>query len=233
MSTKKKFLALLPLVVLGAACNGVSPAAPDNLMSSDEATASAPTAAAESKSAETTSCHDITGVTLEVVPSSSLATVIQATYVRLGGGSSLCAAPVWSSNPRGLLTPQLNGFRVGVASNREVVVTAQAPNGVIGRITLQARTADAAASSAACSNVTGVQLSVLASSTRQGIVVEAKYLGFGPSFGNCAAPAWSSNPRGALTPEINAFRVGVASNRGVVVTATAPNGVRGQLRVQP
>jgi hypothetical protein len=224
-----KLLALMPLVVLGAACNGVSPVTPDNPLADDTGSSSAPSAT--SKDADASNCRSITGVTLSILPSTNQAIVIEAAYVSFGSPIR-CQAPVWTSDPRGVLTPQLGGFRVGVSSNREVVVTAKAPNGVIGRITLPARTADQGASSTTCQNVTGVQLKLVPSTTQPAIVVEATYLGFGPSFNNCAAPAWSSNPRGALTPQLNAFRVGVSSNRSVVVTATAPNGVIGHITIQ-
>jgi hypothetical protein len=228
MSTMTKFLALMPLAVLGAACGGSSPVGPSNPLASDEGFATAPNASA--KSTEADNCRSITGVNLAVLPSTHNAIVVEATYENFGSPIR-CKAPVWTSNPRGVLTPQLGGFRVGVSSNREVVVTATAPNGVIGRITLQGRTTDINASTTVCKGVTGVELKLVASTTRQAILVEATYLRLGSSFGNCAAPAWTSDPRGALTPQKNAFRVGVSSNLEVVVTATAPNGMIGRITI--
>src|SRR4029450_7850793 len=136
MSTMTKFLALMPLVVLGAACNGVSPVAPDNPLLADEAA----DVAAESKDAAT--CQGVTGVQLKLMASTPQAPiVVEPPYLGFGPSFSHCGAPAWSSNPRGSLTPQLNAFRVGVLSNREVVVTAQAPNGITGSITIHGRAA--------------------------------------------------------------------------------------------
>jgi hypothetical protein len=230
--TMTKFLALMPLVVLGAACSGSSPVAPSNPLATDEGSTSAPNMSATSKDLVPSECRDITGVNLEIMPSTSQAIVIQASYVRLGG-TTRCAAPIWTSNPRGALTPQLSAFRTGVSSMRPVTVTAMAPNGVKGSLTLGGKSADLNTSTTLCQGVTGVQLTVVPSTTNASVVVEATYLGFGPSLNNCPAPAWTSNPRGVLTPQLNAFRVGVNSpKRGAIVTATTRNGMRGQIRLQ-
>lgn len=233
MTTMTKFLALMPLVVLGAACGGSSPVAPSNPVATDEGLASAPNASASTKSADLVDpCRRISAVNLEVVPSTTNGTVVEATYVRFSGSSARCAAPIWSSDPRGALTSQSNRFRVAVSAGRPVTVTAMAPNGVKGSLTLGGKLADLNASATVCQGVTGVSVTLVPATTFGGVVVEAKYLGFGP-MSSCPAPVWSSVPRGALTPQLNVFRVGVNSpNHDVTVIATTRSGIRGQIRLK-
>jgi hypothetical protein len=232
MRTMTKLLALMPLVVLGAACNGSSPGAPDNPIAADEGFATAPNASATSKAADADSCRNIIGVNLEIVPSTKAGVEVHATYVQFGGITVRCKAPIWSSDPRGaLVTNQLNAFRVSVKPIRPVTVTAMAPNGVTGSLTLQGRATDLSAS-AVCKNVMGVKLALLPATNTPKPQIRATYLTLGPSMDVCPAPVWSSEPRGALTATKDPFVVGVSSTRPLTVTATAPNGVRGSFTLQ-
>jgi DNA mismatch repair protein MutH len=228
MTKFTKLLALMPLVALGAACNGLSPAAPDIPLAGDEGSAFELNAEAQAKT--TDQCRDITAVNLKRVPSSGGEPIIEATYVRLSPSYAKCEAPVWSSNPRGVLTAQKNPFRVGVSSNDAVTVTATAPNGVKGQISIVGGGANLGASAAQCRDITAVNLKRVPSSGGEPII-EATYVRLSPSYAKCEAPVWSSNPRGVLTAQKNPFRVGVSSNDAVTVTATAPNGVKGQISI--
>lgn len=232
MKTITKLLALIPLAALAAACNGVSPVAPDYPVAADEGFATAPNASATSKDAAVDNCRSITGVNLEVLRSTKAEVVIKATYLKFGGIVTRCAAPIWNSDPRGaLITNQLSAFRMGVKPMRPVTVTAMAPNGVTGSLTLQGRDADLQAS-AVCQNVMGVKLALVPATNTPKPQIRATYLTLGPSMDVCPAPVWASDPRGALTGTKDPFVVGVSSTRPLTVTATAPNGKRGSLTLQ-
>jgi hypothetical protein len=231
MSTTTKFLALMPLVVLGAACNGNSPVGPSP-MAADTMAAAMPNASATEKSIDLVSpCKTISAVNLVRVPSSA-GTLLEATYVKLGGGNTRCAAPVWTANIRGVLTPvltnQQNVFRARVTSTLTVMVTATAPNGVSASIEIKAPVTALAIGPSICPGVTGVKLSRVQLTPTADYVIQATYLGLGPS--TCAAPAFTSNPRGVLTVQSDLFRIGVGPHtHSVTVTATAPNGLHGQM----
>jgi hypothetical protein len=237
LSATTKFLALMPLVVLGAACNGNSPVGPSPIADDTMSTAM-PNALATSKSVgpAPSACNNISAVNLVRVPSTSFAGIlVEATYVNLGGGSVRCAAPVWTSSPRGVLTPvltnQQNVFRNRVNSNLNVTVTATAPNGVSASLLIQGSAAALSIGPSLCPGVTGVKLARMSMTSTSDVVIQATYLGLGSS--TCGAPAFTSNPRGVLAVQPDLFRVGVRNQSGPVnVTATAPNGMTASIEVR-
>jgi hypothetical protein len=85
---------------------------------------------------------------------------------------------------------------------------------------------------AGCRDIDQVQMRLMRSVTD--VMVRAVFLKDGlPA--NCAvSPVWSSNPRGRLVRTRDAFLVKVTRTRppsSVMVTARAPNGVQGGIRV--
>jgi hypothetical protein len=176
-------------------------------------------------------CPGITGVKLSRVsltPTSDV--VIQATY--LGLGSSPCAAPAFTSNPRGVLAVQPDLFRIGVHNQSgPVSVTATAPNGMSASIEVRGVVTALSVGPSLCPGVTGVKVSRMQLTPTSNIVIQATYQGLGSSA--CAAPAFTSNPRGVLAVQPDLFRIGLGAHSGAVtITATAPNGVAGQIQVR-
>jgi hypothetical protein len=230
MSTTTKFLALMPLVVLGAACNGNSPVGP-SAIADDTMSASMPNAAA--KSIDLGSCKTITAVNLARVPSNQSAGVLlEASYVNLGSGGIRCAAPVWTSTIRGVLTrvptSQQDISRVRVTSKLTVIVTATAPNGVSASIEIKAPATTLSIGPSICPGLAAVKVSRMRLTPTSDYVIQATYLGLTAT--TCAAPAFTSNPRGLLTAQPDLFRIGVGPHsHSVTVTATAPNGMSGQI----
>jgi hypothetical protein len=83
-----------------------------------------------------------------------------------------------------------------------------------------------------CRDITQVQMRVLP--TLGDIEVEAIYLKDGVPASCALAPSWSSRPRGRIVPTRDPFVVKVRRTwvpMPVTVTAQAPNGVRGSIRV--
>ena len=229
MTKFTKLLTLIPLVALGAACNGASPTAPD--MVAPDASAAYDSSKAIGPSAD--SCKNITGVELTLVPTPQRSTVIKATYVGLGSLSTRCAAPVWTSNPQGALISNSNPFKTGVKQSvTSVTVFATAPNGVQGHIQIGPVYNSQAIGPVAC-NITGIELK-LVPTPQHSTLIRATYVGFGGTGTRCAAPVWTSDPQGALIANINPFKTGVNQVfKSVTVFATAPNGVRGRISVTP
>jgi hypothetical protein len=227
MRTITKFLVLIPLVALGAACNGNSPGAPDNPMALGEGSSLDPSA----KSDFAPPCNNIAGVELKLVQSPGKDQIVHATYVSLSGSTARCSAPVWVSAPRGLLTADPNPFRVRVKpTTGDVTVTATAPNGVAGRLFIPGPANVKA--DAVCQNVRGVKLTVLPSTNVPNTLVRATYVTLGPSMDVCPAPIWDSSPRGNLVTTKDPWVVGVKTVRPLTISATAPNGVRGSMTLQ-
>jgi hypothetical protein len=134
MTKFTKLLTLIPLVALGAACNGASPTAPDNMVA-PEASAAYDSSKAIGPSPD--ACKGITSVKLTLVPTPQRSIVIKATYLGFGGTDTRCAAPVWTSNPQDALIANSDLFKTGVNQVfKSVVVFATAPNGVQSRISV-------------------------------------------------------------------------------------------------
>lgn len=222
MTKLTKLMTLIPLVALGAACNGAAPTAPDLAapeMDSTYATTKAVDAIGDP-------CKAISAVTLSLAASPTQSTVIQASYVSFGSVTR-CAAPVWTSTPKGALLAHTNPFKTRINPlYKSVTVFATAPNGVQGRIHIGLSTESEAAS---CKDITGVNLKRILL-PQAGTLLQASYTSLGGSMNRCPAPAWTSVPAGALITDVNPFRVRVdPAYKFVTVYATAANGVQGSI----
>lgn len=228
MTKFTKLLTLIPLVALGAACNGASPTAPDNMLAPD---ASAAYDSSKAIVPSPDACQSITSVRLTRVPTSQRSIVIKATYLGLSGWNTRCAAPVWTSNPQDSLISNSNPFKTGVKARlTSVTVFATAPNGVQGRIQIGPVYNSQAIGPVAC-NITGIKLNLVPTPDRS-TVIKATYVGFGGT--RCAAPVWTSTPQDALISNTNPFKTGVKQVfKSVVVFATASNGVQSRISVTP
>jgi len=216
-----KLMTLIPLVALGAACNGAGPTAPDNLAAPEMNSTYSTTKAVDA------SCKDITGVSLKrILPPQAGTILIQSSYTSFGSIRG-CPAPAWTSVPVGALIRDVDPFRIRVdPAYKFVTVYATAANGAQGSIAIGSRTD---ADVAGCKDIMGVDLKRLLV-PRRGVVIKATYVALGGVTAQCAAPVWSSDPKGALLLDLNPFKIHVAPQFTLVtVYAMAPNGVRGQI----
>jgi predicted small lipoprotein YifL len=121
--------------VVAAGCGSSGPvSAPSELVSdSSEADGSFRMAALAPRG-----CDTITSVRLQRVPSTSIQVArVTATYFAGRTPVKCEMPPVWSSVPRGALVETKDPFAVGAKRNplvRFTLVTAEAPNGVVGQI---------------------------------------------------------------------------------------------------
>jgi hypothetical protein len=133
---------------LTVACSGTSPTSPGPVVSHDETVPLAGTEASQDvaltgalpspDSLRTRPCQSITEVRLRLLRTRDLR--IEAGYV--GGGPVNCGVPpIWTSSPSHRLEATPDPFVVKVLTERRraivVLITAQAPNGVIGRIEIR------------------------------------------------------------------------------------------------
>ena len=131
MTKLTKLMTLIPLVALGAACNGAAPTAPDSVSAPEMGSAYG-----SEKAIGPNPCSGISGVTLKLMASPSQSTLIQASYTSFGSVGR-CAAPVWTSVPDGALISDTNPFKTRVnPAFKSVTVFATAPNGVQGQMVI-------------------------------------------------------------------------------------------------
>jgi hypothetical protein len=127
---------LLPVAVplLAAACSDVGPTSPTPAMSAETMTAPGDAQALSG----VTGCRTMTGVKVHFTPSSALPMRLKATYSwgATPGPHTCSIAPVWSSRPAGRLKPTKDSFVVAVRAGSPLTVTATAPNGVHGSLSL-------------------------------------------------------------------------------------------------
>jgi hypothetical protein len=232
MKTITKLLTLTPLLALAAACNGLAPTSPSDLAASDVAAVVA--TADTSKGVTPSVCKSVADVRLAIVPSPKGILNIRATYVGIGSATSRCPGPSWVSDFQGILVPYKDPFLVGVGAfdTDSVTVTATAPNGVTGSITIKRPPQVTNSAVPACKSIASVGLTIVPGADNI-THVKATYVSLGGSQGRCPAPAWTSNPRGVLAYDKDLFKVGVRPSAAfsVTVTATAPNGVSGQIKI--
>jgi len=223
MTKLTKLMTLIPLVALGAACNGAAPTAPDSVSAPEMGSAYG-----SEKAIGPNPCSGISGVTLKLMASPSQSTLIQASYTSFGSVGR-CAAPVWTSVPDGALISDTNPFKTRVnPAFKSVTVFATAPNGVQGRIHIGLSTEAAAAS---CKDITGVSLKQILLPQAGTTLIQSSYTSFG-SIRGCPAPVWTSVPANALINDANPFRIRVSPLfKFVTVYATAANGVQGSITI--
>jgi len=234
MKTITKLLALTPVLALAAACNSLAPTSPSDIAASDVAAVVA--TADTGKGLTPSACQNIVGVDLALSPSSDRTPRIRAKYVGLGADPYRCPAPSWTSDPKGVLQTLKDPFLVsiGPADTDSVTVTATAPNGVASSLTIKLppQATTSAVSPFSCKSIASVKLAIVPGAADM-TYIKATYAALGGSPSGCPAPVWTSNPRGVLGYEKDLFKVSVSPSAAfdVTVTATAPNGVSGQIKI--
>jgi len=229
MTKAAKFLALMPVVALAAACNGVTPTASPGVptdLSADR------NGAVEATGMRAT-CENIVGIQLDVLQDSKTHVWVEATYqYKLPITSSACPAPAWSADVRGLQVDKANPFRAGFARSLGgiAVVTAVAPNGVSSavKVPIGGRVA-----TDSCKYVIGVTLTIQPAVDDGRIAFRAQYQypittgGLGCSI----APVWEASRRGLTIDSKDGFRasIPVSTQTKTAVTATAPSGAKGDI----
>jgi len=257
MTSLGKVLALMPVVALAAACNGAAPTASTDLSSDLSFTQDGAASAQALRPGPTNPCKLVEGIHLQVVESTKTAVWIEAKYKYSQPPVSDCAAPTFTANVRGLQTDAANPYRAGLlrVSATTAKLTATAPNGISASIqvdlsvpsdtnptdppvseptltptTRQPSTVDAVAN--ACKAIAGVTVTARALSSDGGDVsLVATYTYLSPTFASCTvAPAWGSSRRGlAVTKDGFRATIPAVSDVKTTVSATAPNGVQGQV----
>jgi hypothetical protein len=130
MMRMNRFLALIPVVVLIAACGGVAPTASSAITSNDPYAIGGDVSAMASGKE---SCRLITDVMLRILPDDGTGNVVlQAQYRYEKPGAGECPiGPAWTASRRGLYVNPCTPFLASIGRNTEVRtnVTATAPNG--------------------------------------------------------------------------------------------------------
>ena len=217
-----KILALVSVVGLAVACNGLAPTAPSEPL--------APTDSGDgtAMSLSTGICEAITGIDLQVVDNSRTFVWVEATYKYPGSHLVKCPAPSWYSDRSDLVVDRNNPYRAGFprSARGTALVTAKAPNGAHNSIRLDLGSTDN------CANIVAVDLQILPGRSDGGGVlwIQAKYQFLGDTPDNCPVPpTFTASRRGLRVDPRDAFRVGIdqAQAPGIktTVAATAPNGV--------
>jgi len=254
MTKVAKMLALMPVVALAAACNGVTPTGSTGL--------SADFSGADNGSASATglinrACAAVESIHLEAVAVNDAGLTIQATYKYNQPTQSGCPAPAWTSKTSQLAVDKANPFRVAVVRTvgDKAVVQATSLNGVTNSISVGVGggTTDGAVDPIdpvptpapkptspnrpvptptvdACALINGVQLSVFRQAGGT-VGLTAAYTYSRPVTSDCSkAPQWSATRKGLAVNDRDAFKASIpASDTETVVIATAPNGVQNKV----
>jgi hypothetical protein len=233
--TTAKILALIPVVGLAAACNGLAPTAPSEPVGyngSNESAASGGVAAATTSPGP---CKGIHKVELQVDDSSRTVLWVQATYRYSGAVVARCAAPTWSSNRDDMVQDRQQPFRAGFLRSAigQAVLTATAPNGVQNSVRLDLgpnslRRGD----NDNCDTIVGVDLRILPSGDDTTVWIQATYVFPGDTPDNCRAPpSFSASRRGLRIHPNDKFRAGIdrSLRYQTTVQAAAPNDVAGKI----
>ena len=228
-----KMLALMPVVALAAACNGVAPTS-----STDVSTGVSAADSGDVTTMAVRPCSNITGVNLRTESDGRMVWV-QAKYNISGPTTTQCAAPEWSADRAGLTVDRSNPFRAGYPASTDGIakVTATAPNRISNTITLNlGRGADFMAPSEqanqACRLIDAVSVHQVPSvSPRQRVTFEATYSYSQPVTSECTkAPSWTASRKGLVVAN-DGFHASIArvATARTTVTAIAPNRVQGSL----
>jgi hypothetical protein len=255
MTNVAKMLALMPVVALAAACNGVVPTSSTGLSTDLSGTDNGGVSAT---GLTNRACALVHGIDLQVVGDNDANVTILATYKYSQPTSVDCQAPVWTSTTSVLAVDKANPFRVAVVrtAGDRAVVRATAPNGATNTISVIVRptTSDPTHDGVdpaeptpaprpnvpttpnrptvnACRLIDGVKVSVF----RQvgGLVgLTATYSYSQPVAGECkTAPQWEANRNGLTVNDSNPFTASIPQSNDVqtVVVVTAPNGVQSKV----
>jgi len=232
MTKMTQFLALIPVVVLAAACNGVAPTGPSEIASND-ASAALTGDASSMGLGSSRPCAGLKGIKLQVVDSDYKVLWVVATY-QFSGSPTACAAPAWSSDRDGMQLDSLNPFRAGFARTMggRATLIATAPGGIHASITVDLGS-NRQLGERGCPEITAVDLKILPITSTPGQVsLVATYRSAGPGTEACAiAPVWSASRRGLRVDEKDHFKayMDVVDDVQTTVSAFAPNGVGGRI----
>jgi len=224
MTKMSRFLALIPVVVSAAACNGVAPTGPSQITSNDSYES------AGAVTAMTPSCRNLGRISLTVLPAVSPILWVEANY-QYTGPSLGCPAPRWTSDRVEMVIDRNNPMRAGFprTAGGNATLTATAPNRVTKSITVDL---GATRDEQACKDVAGVSVKIVPiNSTSGDVSLQATYRYFGSVSLGCSAPAWTASRRGLNLNPYDPFRASIARRTTVrtTVTATAPNGLSGSV----
>jgi hypothetical protein len=222
-----RILALISVVGLGVACNGLAPTAPSEPLASNES------GDVTAMSRSTGICEAVAGIDLQVVDSSRTFLWVEANYKYIGSRAVKCPAPSWHSDRSDLVVDKDNPYRAGFprSARGKALVTAKAPNGVHNSIGLHLGDTDN------CANIVAVDLQILSSGSDDGVVwIQAKYVFLGDTPDDCRVPPTFTASRPGLKIDTrDAFRAGIgeapapaavpAPSSKTTVAAAAPNGV--------
>jgi hypothetical protein len=229
-----KMLALMPVVALAAACNGVAPTS-----STDVSTGVSATDSGDVTTMAVRPCSNITGVSLRTESVGRMVWV-QARYNISGPTTTQCAAPEWTADLRGLTVDRSNPFRAGYPASTDGIanVTATAPNRISNTITLNlGRGADFMAPTEqvnqACRLIDAVKVEAVPFSSPQAgrVTLRATYEYSQPVASECTkAPSWKASRQGLVVAN-DGFHASIGRRAGArtTVTAIAPNRVQGSL----
>jgi hypothetical protein len=226
-------LALMPVVALAAACNGVAPTASTDLSSGVSATDEG---AVTAQSNRDKSCWLVDYIHLQVVDATKTAVWVEATYKYRQPPTTKCEAPTFTSNVRGLQVDKVNPFRAGLSRSAATTakITATAPNGVTHGIQVDLGgpgTSDRPTVDNPCKAIDGVTISVDVPPGINGDVILAakyQYVFSTPQPSGCPiAPTWEATRRGLTVNPKDGFRASIPVDRTgpTIVYVTAPNGV--------
>jgi hypothetical protein len=257
MKKVAKMLALMPVVALAAACNGVAPTSSTGLSTDLSGTDNGGVSAT---GLTNRACALVHGIDLQVVGDNDANVTILATYKYSQPTSVDCQAPVWTSTTSVLAVDKANPFRVAVVrtAGDRAVVRATAPNGATNTISVIVRptTSDPTHDAVdpvdpmpaprpnvpttpnrptpalnACRLIDGVTLSAV----RQvggTVALSAAYTYSQAVPLDCAtAPQWSATRKGLTVNPRDGFKASIPadSDAETVVVATAPNGVQNKV----
>lgn len=252
MTRAAKMLALLPVVAMAAACNGVSPTSSTDLSRDLTADLSPAEGTATAAGLRNKACTLVTGVDLQVVAEDKQAVTLQASYKYAEPVPQDCPAPVWASRDASLRVDRTNPYRVAVLRTHDGVVTVQAtaPNGVFDVIAVNLGTpgttdepvepsVPTTPNRAAptdrpmptpvpvnCKAINGVQVEVVQSPDADSTTLVARYSFTAPGNECKLAPTWSASRKGLTVDPLNPFSASIPqANDATVVSVTAPNGV--------
>ena len=244
-----KMLALMPIVALAAACNGVAPTSSTDL--TGDLTTQDGAVTAQGLRPTSNPCKYVESIHLQVIEEKT-AVLVEATYKYSQPSLTTCSAPTFTSNVRGLHVDATNPFRARLlrTAATEAKVTATAPNGVSesiqvvlqgpadtdpptsGPTTTPNDGVSRPTAENACKVIDGVNITVQPPDTNGGgdYILIASYSYSTPTLTPCAvAPAWSASRRGLTVNPRDGFRASIgASSVETTVYATAPTGVQGK-----
>jgi hypothetical protein len=244
-------LALLPVVALGAACNGVAPTSSTGV-STDVSAAEGNGVAATGLRNQ--ACRAVAGIDLHLSHSLDATVWVEASYTYLTPQLAACPAPEFTSNRPGLQTDKANPFRAGHqrALGGEAIVKAMAPNGVTQSIVIKlgpgtsdtdpaeqptvtnpAPAKPGRAAENGCKYVDVVAVSVQKPTFEGGdYTLTAKYSYSQPTLTTCTvAPTWEATRKGLTVNPRDGFKASLTvSDQPTTVVVTAPSGV--QTKVQ-